>query len=306
MKIEKNIALKKYTTFKIGGPAEYFAKVKTVEDLAEALKWAKENNQPVKVLGGGSNMLVSDQGLKGLVIKLSLDKLEFDGQKVIVGPGVMLAYLLNQALDHDLTGLEFAAGIPGTVGGAIRGNAGTYGLAMDGVVTKIRYIDENFATQEMTNKDANFKYRHSIFKEKPWIIVEAELKLKKGDVKASRDLVSDRLKYRQDTQPNLPSAGCIFKNVRFEEVNLDDLKAKNIEVEKFEKFQKIPAAYLIERAGLKGHQIGDAQVSEVHGNYIVNRGQATAEQVIMLISFIKQQVRDKYGIQLMEEVQLLV
>lgn len=306
MNIQKNISLALYTTFKIGGPAEYFADVKEVEELQEVLKWAKENKQPVKIIGGGSNMLISDNGLKGLSLKLSLDDLEFGGDKIVVGSGVILALLLNKSLAEDFVGLEFAAGIPGTVGGAIRGNAGTYGVAMDSVVTKIKYLDDNFELQEMSNKDANFTYRHSIFKEKPWIIVSAELRLGKGDIKESRKLVMERLKYRQDTQPNLPSAGCIFKNIRFEDVDLDKLKSKNIEIEKFAKFKKIPAAYLIERAGLKGHKIGDAQISELHANYIVNTGNASSDQVVMLISFIKQQVRDKYGVQLQEEVQLLL
>jgi len=170
----------------------------------------------------------------------------------------------------------------------------------------IKYLDDALAVKEMAGSEANFAYRHSIFKEKPWVILEAELELQKGDIKASRDLINERLQYRQATQPNLPSAGCIFKNVLFEQVNLKDLEEKHVEIEKFSKYKKIPAAYLIERAGLKGHSIGGAQVSEVHGNYIVNKGEATAEQVIMLISFIKQQVRDKYGVQLQEEIQLLV
>ncbi|RJP61768.1 MAG: FAD-binding protein, partial [Ignavibacteriales bacterium] len=138
MNIEQNKSLKEFTTFKIGGPAEYFANVKNVEDLQEALKWAKDNKQSFRILGGGSNMLVSDQGLKGLVIKLNFNKLEFNDNKVIVEPGVMLSYLLNKSLENGLTGMEFAAGVPGTVGGAIRGNAGTYGLAMDSVVKKIK------------------------------------------------------------------------------------------------------------------------------------------------------------------------
>lgn len=306
MNIEKNKSLKEYTTFKIGGPAEYFADVSTVEEVQEALKWARDNKQPFRILGGGSNMLIADSGLKGLVVKLSFNKLEFNDDMVIVGPGVFLAYLLNQALDHELTGLEFAAGIPGTVGGAIRGNAGTYGLAMDSVVKKIKYLDENIEVKEMAGGQANFSYRHSIFKENPWVILEAELKLQRGDIDVARDLVKERLEYRKNTQPNLPSAGCIFKNIRFEDVDLAKLKSKHIDVDNFAKYKKIPAAHLIEKAGLKGYTIGGAQISELHGNYIVNKGQATAEQVIMLISFIKQQVRDKYGVQLQEEVQLLV
>jgi len=306
MNIEKNKSLKEYTTFKIGGPAEYFANVETVENLQEALKWAKDNKQPFRILGGGSNMLISDNGLKGLVIKLNFDKLEFDNTKVIVGAGVLLAYLLNKALENDLTGLEFAAGVPGTVGGAIRGNAGTYGKAMNDVIKKIIYLDDKLAVKEMIKDEAKFAYRHSIFKENSWVILEAELELSKGNIVEARSLVKERLIYRQNTQPNLPSAGCIFKNILFEQVDLKKLEEKNIDIDQFSKFRKIPAAHLIEKAGLKGHSIGGAQVSELHGNYIVNKGGATAEEVIMLISFIKQQVRDKYGVQLQEEVQLLV
>lgn len=306
MNIEQNVLLKNYVSFKIGGPAEYFAKVSSPSELEEALKWAKANNKDLRILGGGTNLLISDAGIKGLVIKLDLNKLEFSDNKVTVGCGLPLALLLNEALAKNLTGLEFAAGVPGTVGGAIRGNAGTYGKAMGDVVKKIKYLDENNQVSEIASSEANFVYRHSIFKENPWIILEAEVELELGDIEAAKQLVKERLDYRNNTQPKQPSAGCIFKNIRFEDVDIEALKNKNIEIEKFEKFRKIPASYLIERAGLKGHKIGDAQVSEIHANYIVNNGSATCEQVIMLISFIKQQVRDKYAIQLMEEVQILL
>ena len=307
MNLQKTIPLKEHTTFKIGGPAEYFVEATSAEELQEALLWAKENKQQYLVLGGGSNLLISDDGYKGLVIKLKLDKLEFIDTKVIVGPGVKLAYLLNTSLEHSLTGLEFAAGIPGTVGGAIRGNAGTFGLGMADVVKKIKYLDESNEIREMYGHQSGFAYRHSIFKENNWIIVQAELELEHGNTEKSRALIKERLDKRQEAQPNQPSAGCIFKNIRFEEVDdLEVLKNKHVEVDNFLQFKKIPAAYLIDRAGLKGYTIGDAQVSEIHANYIINKGQATAEQVIMLISFIKQQIRDKYGIQLQEEVQIVV
>jgi len=226
-----------------------------------------------------------------LSLKLSLENLEFDGEAIVVGPGVILALLLNKSLTEGLVGLEFVTGIPGTVGGAIRGNAGTYGLAMDSVVKKIKYLDEDFKLQEIDAEAAEFSYRHSIFKEKPWIIVGAELKLQKGDVKEAQKLIMERRKYRQETQPNLPSAGCIFKNVRFEDVDLEKLKTKNIDIARFTKFKKIPSAYLIEKAGLKGHKIGDAQISEVHANYIVNLGSATAEDVIILISSVVKKIK---------------
>lgn len=306
MKIEKNIPLKNYTTFKIGGPAEFFVEVHEAEELQEALQWAKDNSKDLFILGGGSNLLVSDQGIKGLVIKLSLNHLEIEGNKVIVGSGVILAYLLSEVVENDLVGLEFATGIPGTVGGAIRGNAGTYGQGMNDVVKKIKYIDDKLNIVEISGEEVGFAYRHSMFKEhKNFIIVEAELELQHGNTDETKKLIKERLAYRHDTQPHDPSAGCIFKNIKFEDVDIEDLKKRHLDIDKFAKHKKIPAGYLIEEAGLKGHTIGDAQISEKHGNYIINKGNATAEQVIMLISFIKQQIRDKYGVQLMEEVQIV-
>lgn len=306
MQIQENIILAPYTTFKIGGPAEYFALVKTLEELQEALAWAKEKEKEVFVFGGGSNLLISDNGIKGLVIKLDLQRLEFNDNKVIVGAGVNLAYLLNQALENNLTGLEFAAGIPGTVGGAIRGNAGTYGVAMGDVVTAISYLDKENQLKIMFKNEADFAYRHSIFKVNNYLIVEAELLLTKGDVAASRALIQERLTYRKGNHPNQPSAGCIFKNIDFREDDVEALRAKGIEIDKFLEHKKIPAGYLIEKAELKGKTIGQAQVSPQHANYIINLGQAKAEDVMILTSLIKQQIRDKFGLQLEEEVQFVV
>ncbi len=306
MQIQENIILAPYTTFKIGGPAEYFALVKTLEELQDALLWAKEKEKDIFVFGGGSNLLIGDNGIKGLVIKLDLQRLEFDENKVIVGAGVNLAYLLNQALENNLTGLEFAAGVPGTVGGAIRGNAGTYGVAMGDVVTAIRYLDKNNELKTMAKNEADFAYRHSIFKVNNYLIVEAELLLERGDVAASKALVQERLLYRKNNHPNQPSAGCIFKNIDFREADIEALKSKGIEVGKFLEHKKIPAGYLIEKADLKGKTIGQAQVSPQHANYIINLGEAKAEDVVILTSLIKQQIRDKFGLQLEEEVQFVV
>jgi len=157
----------------------------------------------------------------------------------------------------------------------------------------------------MDTAGAEFAYRHSIFKTKPYIILEAQLELKTGDVQAVQQLIRERLQHRQANHPTQPSAGCIFKNVSFEEVDIDDLAKRGVEIEKFSKSKQIPSGYLIEKVGLKGKQIGGAQVSEQHANYIINTGNATAEDVIMLISLIKQQIRDKYGVQLIEEVQFI-
>jgi len=306
MKIREQVPLSKYTTFRIGGPADWFVSVKNIPDMQKAVAWAREHKQSIFALGGGSNLLVSDQGYRGLVIKMDFNRLDIAGDKVSVGAGVLVSYLLNTALNAGLVGLEFLAGIPGTVGGSIRGNAGTYGLAMSDVLTEIRYMDEDYALKNISLPEAHFMYRHSIFKEKKYIILEADLQLKTGDVEAARKLVRERLKYRQNTQPNGPSAGCIFKNIPLDTVNPEKLKAKGIELEQFTKYQKIPAGYLIDRLGLKGKRIGGAQVSTKHANYIVNIGGATAEDVVMLVSFIKQQIRDEYGVQLQEEVQFIV
>jgi len=305
MNIQKNIELKKYTTFKIGGPAQYFIEVEKRLELEEALSFAQEKNLKIFILGGGTNLLISDKGVKGLVIRIKLNKLEFKKKKVIVGAGLDLEELLNKSLDYGLTGLEFVTGIPGTVGGAIRGNAGTYGLAMSDVIQKIIYLDENYHIKEMNKKEANFKYRHSIFKEKSYYILEAQLELEKGNIGEARKLVRERLEYRYNTQPQGLSAGCIFKNINFAEVNVEDLKKRGVEIEKFTKFQKIPVGYLVEKIGLKGKTIGGAQISEKHGNYILNNNKASYEDIIILISYIKQQVRTKYGIQLQEEIQII-
>ena len=305
MEIKQNILLKDYTTFKIGGPADYFAVAQSLLDVQSAIDFAKQKNLPILALGGGSNLLISDSGFRGLVIKLDLQKLDINDTELTVGAGVLVAYLLNKALEQGLTGLEFLAGIPGTVGGALRGNAGTYGLAMSDVVSEITYFDADYQVQVCRAESCHFAYRHSIFKEIKAIIIEAKLNLAKGDIVAARQLVSERLKYRQDTQPKEPSAGCIFKNVEFKGLDLDDLKKRGLDIDQFAKHQKIPTAYIIDKLGLKGHTIGGVQVSAKHANYLINQESATAEQVIMMISFIKQQVRDKYGIQLQEEIQFI-
>lgn len=305
MKIEKNIELKKYTTFKIGGPAQYFVIVNNKQELQEALLYGKENNLKVFILGGGTNLLISDQGIKGLVIKINLNKLEYKNNTVLVGAGLSLAHLLAESLDNNLRGLEFATGIPGTVGGAIRGNAGTYGLAMSDVIKKVIYLDEDYNIKEFSKEECNFKYRHSIFKEKPYYILETELELEEGNIDEVKKLIKERLEYRNNTQPKGFSAGCIFKNINFKDVDIEELRKRGVEIDKFSKFEKIPAGYLIEEMGLKGKTIGGAKISDKHANYILNNNNASSEDIIILISYIKQQIRDKYGIQLEEEIQIV-
>jgi len=305
LEIKENEPLKKYTTFRIGGPAKVFLEVEDENKLSQILKIAKEEKLNFFIIGGGTNLLISGKGFDGLVIKLKPGELEFNQTEVKVGAGYLLTLLLNQALDKGLVGMEFASGIPGTVGGAIKGNAGTFGEAMDKIVVKVNYLDENLESKTLTNQECKFSYRSSIFENhKDWIIISALLKLEEGDTEASRKVIKERLQYRLDNHPvGAFCGGSFFKNIIYTEEIAGKLRSLNIDLpEKFKKYKKIPAAFVIEELGLKGQQIGQAQMSEKHANYLLNLGEATADEVIQLASFIKQQVRDKAGIQLEEEV----
>ena len=306
--VRENEPLKNHTTFQIGGPAKIYLEISDPKKIISALKIIKEAGLNYLLLGGGSNLLVSDSGYDGVVIKIKPREIEIDGEKVLVDAGYLLAGLIMKTLDAGLTGLEFEAGVPGTVGGAIKGNAGTYGEAMEQVVEKVDFINDDLTVQAFDKKQCGFKYRHSIFKEREnWLIVSAELKLAKGDTQKSRALIEERIKYRLDTQPyGYPSAGCIFKNLIYTEEIAKRLESLDLKLSpKFKEYQKIPAAFVIENLGLKGKTIGKAQVAEKHANYIINLGGATADQVVQLISLVKQKVRDKTGIQLEEEVRYL-
>jgi len=306
--VRTNEPLKNHTTFQIGGPARYFTELSETEDIINALTEAGSENIPYLIIGGGSNLLVSDKGFDGLVVKIKPHELKIEANKVTVDAGYTLAGLLMKTLDEGLTGLEFEAGVPGTVGGAIKGNAGTYGEAMDKAVESVNYINENLEVKTLPNQDCKFSYRHSIFKENDkWLIISAVLQLDRGEVESARKLVEERIQRRMETQPyGQPSAGCAFKNIIYTDEIAKKLVALGWEVSpKFKEYKKIPTAFVIENLGLKGKTIGKAQVSEKHANYIVNLGGATADDVVQLISYIKQQVRDKVGIQLIEEIRYL-
>lgn len=306
MTIQENISLKKYTTFGIGGPARYFSEVSTDTDAIEAILWATSKKIRIFVLGGGSNLLIPDRGFDGLVLKPSFYNIQIEGSSVIAGSSILLSDLISKTLAYGLTGMEFAAGIPGTLGGAIRGNAGTYGVGMSDVLTEVRFIDERSLTSVVLPvSECGFSYRHSKFKEHAHFITQATLALSFGDAVASKKIIDERLAVRQKNHPAEPSAGCVFKNIEFSKAPLDTLAHKGIPLEKFEQFQKIPSGYLIEQLGLKGKTIGGAQISPRHANYIINTGSATSEDVITLISYIKQQVRDAYGVQLQEEIHIV-
>jgi len=308
LNIQQNIPLAPLTTFRIGGSAKFFVEVKTVEELEEAVKYAKDSNLEFFVLGGGTNVLVSDKGFDGLVIKMKLNALQIDinNKQIEVGAGVSVAKLVKDSIENGLSGLEWAAGLPGNLGGAIRGNAGTFGMSMNDIIESVKIYDLNDEKiKEFEKSECEFEYRNSIFKKKnDLIILSTILKLKQGSKEIMEQKFKDYIKWRKDTFPEGFSPGSFFRHTEPTEHNVKKLKEipRFFELKLHEK-NTIPAGFVIEEAGLKGKKIGGAMVSEKHGNFIINTGTATAEDVIILVSFVKQQVRDKFGVELQEEVQ---
>ena len=310
-KIQENISLAGHTTFKIGGPARYFFVAENAEEIKKAVRAAKEFNLHYFILGGGSNVLVSDKGFNGLIIKIQNSKFKIQNSKIIYAEaGMSLGKLVEYSVSKGLTGLEWAAGIPGTIGGAICGNAGAFGKSISETIIGVQALacseKDNIKIKKYINKDLKFGYRDSIFKHKKnLIILSAEFKLKKGDKKKNREITAEYLEQRRESQPlEYPSAGSVFKNLKFEIENLKLLN-KYPQLKKFSKHGMIPAGWLIEECGLAGKKIGRAMVSEKHANFIVNLGKAKAEDVVILISLIKQKIRNKFGIQLQEEIEYI-
>lgn len=284
-KIYINEPMSKHTSFKIGGPAECFIKVQTVEELKSILKFSKENDIHLTIIGNGSNILVSDEGIKGIVLKIEIDTFELNSQtaQLKVGSGVKLGWIAQKCLKQELTGFEFASGIPGTIGGAIRMNAGAHGREMKDVVTTITYIDRNGKMYKIQNEQANFEYRNSLFAHKDYIILEVEMQLEKGNAEEIKAKMTEYATYRKEKQPiEYPSAGSTFKR------GTDFITAK-----------------LIDDCGLKGYQIGGAQISEKHAGFIINKYNATAKDVIKLMEYTKEQVYNKFGKVIEPEIEIL-
>jgi len=334
--IQKDVLLAPFTTFQIGGLAKYFFVAHTREELIKAVLWARKEGLPFFVLGGGSNVLVSDKGFRGLVIKIKNQKgpygesltakIKNTNQKlkiIEVEAGILLSEVLTLALKNNLTGLEWAAGIPGTVGGAIRGDAGAFGKSMADItesVTVLEIPNHKFQIQNSKStlrgasskiqnykkEDYKFGYRDSIFtRNSNLIILSAELQLQKGKKSEIEKRIKEHLTYRKQTQPlQFPSAGSIFKNQK-SKIKNQKLLTQFPELKKFNKEGIIPAGFLIEKAGLKGKRIGRAQISEKHANFIVNLGGAQAKDVIKLIKLIKKEVKNRFGIALEEEIKII-
>lgn len=312
MDIRENEPLAAFTSFHIGGTARFFCEARTAEDVVDAVGWAKSKSVPLFILGGGTNILMGDGGFPGLVVKLDLRDMEIVHETIRAGSGVPWMTLLEKAAEASLAGLEWGAGIPGTVGGALRGNAGAYGHSIGEYVENVQAISSADGVAKIfAREECAFSYRSSFFKLHPeYIITETVVRLTPGDRKTLEAKMAEIVAIRNGKLPSEPSAGSVFKNIELARTSAEEIlacitDASDAEREQWKAYGKIPAGWLIEHCGLKGKKIGGAQISEKHANTIINTGNATAEDVIMLTSLIKQKVRDTYGIQLEEEVEFV-
>jgi UDP-N-acetylmuramate dehydrogenase len=310
IKLKEDILLAPHTYYKIGGPARFFVDALTLQDMREALRFAVKMKLPYFVLGNGSNILISDKGFPGLVIKSSANNIAIDGSRVTVDAGVSMARAVAATVAAGLIGIEWAIGIPGALGGSVRGNAGCFGGEMKDTVRAVRVYDAAKDEERLMDaKDCKFQYRESIFKHHPELaILSAVLQLSTGGREASQKMIAEFAKKRADSQAiGSKSAGCIFKNILWDSRDIDKLHvlARFPELAVFLASPAIPAAYCIEAAGLKGRRAGDVEISQRHANYFVNLGKATADDVVRLIKITKQEVESKFGLKLQEEIQYI-
>ena len=274
-----------HTTFKIGGPADYFVKPETVEELAAVLKLCKEGNVPYFILGNGSNLLVGDKGFRGVVIHLykNFDGMTIEGTTVTAKAGAMLVRVAKESGKAGLTGLEFASGIPGTIGGAMVMNAGAYGGEMKDVVTSVTVLTKDGEIKKLSGEEMNFRYRGSVVEDEDYIVLEAVMELKEGNLEEIQARMAELTVQRKTKQPiEFPSAGSTFKRP-----------------------EGYFAGKLIQDAGLRGFQVGGAQVSEKHCGFVINKDHATAADVWELMCQVRAIVKEKFGVELEPEVKRL-
>lgn len=318
--MKRNVLLSHHSNYKIGGPASYFSEPKTVKEVIFALnKWRGiSRNLPISkqcvfILGGGTNILFSDHGFSGLVLKLKLGSIKKNDNRIIAGSGITMTELLNFTAKNSLSGLEWAGGLPGTLGGAIRGNAGAFGGEIKDTLLSVKSLKFNGNKLQIvnrSNKQCRFGYRDSVFKYNGEIILEATFALKKGVPKAIKKLIEEKKKYRKERHPlEYPNLGSMFKNVPLKAImranRLTEKQARAKFLIKEDPFPVVPTARLISECGLKGHKTGGAMVSHKHANFIVNVGNATSSDVKKVIQKIKKEVFKKFKVKLEEEVLVL-
>ena len=278
-----NEDMSKHTSFKTGGKAAFFIKVYSVEEIQSILKISKENKIPIFLLGNGTNLLVRDEGYRGIILQIKMEEIQINGTQVIVGCGVKNSVLARKLAEHHLTGFEFASGIPGTMGGAIKMNAGAYGNEMKEIVLEVTYLDEDGQLHTISQEECKFSYRHSIFFEKKAIILQAKLQLKVGEKEQIEAKMEELFKQRKEKQPlEYPNGGSTFK-----------------------RGTHYITAQLIEECGLKGYRIGGAEVSEKHAGFIINRDHATATDIQNLIEYVQKVVKEKTKEEIELEIEII-
>ncbi len=305
--VQRDEPLSAHTTFRIGGPAAMYVRATTNEELVRAVTYAKKIKIPFFILSGGSNILFGDAGLDALVIHIATsDLLMKDDRYIVVDAGVDLADVVNRACTEGLSGIAWAAGIPGDVGGAVRGNAGAYGGEMKDHVVAVEILrgKKQFV---LTREQLTFGYRDSQFKHSSDIILTVQLELQPGGDPAQLRADADAIIAERATKhPHEPSAGSFFKNIIITYENRAIFEKIPDLPEKFWEYGKVPAGFLLDKVAVRGMKIGGAQIYEKHANMIINTGDATADDVLQLASLMKTKVRDMFGIQLEEEVQIVL
>lgn len=279
--------MKNHTNFKIGGNADFYIIAKQISQIQSVLKISKEYNIPITILGNGSNLLVSDKGIRGIVLRIAIEEFEIEklpNEAIItIGAGVLLAKVAIWLAKDSITGFEFAGGIPGTIGGAIRMNAGAYGGEIKDCIKSVTCLTKDGELKELSKEECKFSYRHSVFCEELLIVVQAKLQLPFGSKEEIQSKMNEYAQSRKEKQPiQFPSAGSVFK-----------------------RGQDFIAAKLIDECGLKGYTVGGAQVSTLHAGFIINIGNATAQDVINIIEHEKQVVLEKTGYNIELEVELI-
>ena len=278
-----NEEMSKHTSFKVGGIADFFVTVNNIKELVYIIKVSKELRIKTFIIGNGTNIIVKDTGFRGIIIKLNFKHLKIEKNEIIAGSGVPVALISEFAYRNEIEGYEFLSGIPGTVGGAIKMNAGAYGSEVKDILISTTYLDEKYNIVKISNNMHKFSYRNSIFFNKKWIILESSFAIKKGNKEEIKEKRNQMMKERKEKQPlEYPNAGSIFKR------GADFIPAQ-----------------LIDKAGLKGYKIGGAQISDKHAGFIVNTGNATTKDIIKLIKYTKETVKEKFNKELELEVIIL-
>lgn len=287
-KILFNEPMKKYSTFKIGGLAECLIKIDNIDDLKKVLKFSKENNIKITIIGNGSNVLILDGGIKGITMLIKIENYQINEAaqneiEVIAGAGCKIGKLAQVFLKNEITGFEELSGIPGTLGGAVKMNAGAHGKEFVDIIEEVKVIDYNGKEKTIKKEECEFSYRNSIFKHENYIIIEVKMKLEKGNETNIKNKMTEYLKYRKEKQPiEYPSAGSTFKRGN------DFITAK-----------------LIDLAGLKGFSIGDAQISCKHSGFIINKGNATAKDVLELVKHVEKTIEKEFNKKIELEIEII-